>query len=215
MDLWTHIPPAWRKPLESVRVDVAALSRELQSHTDVIPAADQIFAALRVAPEQVRVVIVGQDPYPRRAHACGLAFSVPPGTQPLPASLRNIVREVADDVGPTLVVDGDLSSWADQGVLLLNRTLTTSEGTSDAHRGLGWDRITEHIVSTIVAVNPDVVAVLWGNAARELSHLFNPQCVVMSAHPSPLSAHRGFFGSKPFSAVNAILQQRHQPAIRW
>jgi uracil-DNA glycosylase len=215
MDLWSAVPPAWRDPLQAVHRDIARIGEELARECSVIPAQSQIFRALDLAPVQVRVVILGQDPYPNPDHACGLAFSVPPGTRPLPPSLRNILAEVVADVGSSEVTDGDLSPWMSQGVLLLNRTLTTRSGSSNAHVDVGWKHVTECVVDAVVTVNPRVPAVLWGSAAQHLSAKFDENSIVSSAHPSPLSAYRGFFGSKPFSHVNAILQRNQQAPIRW
>ena len=216
MDLWTSVPSAWRTGLSSVHSEIDTISARLEgSSSSFIPKSSQIFRALDLAPADVRVVIVGQDPYPNPAHACGLAFSVPPGTSPLPPTLANILREVVSDIGSTQVGNGDLQPWADQGVLLLNRTLTTESGTSNSHAGLGWATVTDAVISSVVATNPRVPAILWGAAAQKVADNFEASSVVASVHPSPLSAYRGFFGSKPFSAVNAILQQRQNSPIRW
>lgn len=181
----------------------------------VLPAREQVFRALQVGPTDVSVVIVGQDPYPNPRHACGLSFSVPPGTRPLPASLRNILAEVRADVGSSIVGDGDLQPWVDQGVMLLNRTLTVTGGASRSHADLGWDVVTDRIVDVVAHASPASVALLWGADAQRLASRFPRDSVVMSSHPSPLSAHRGFSGSRPFSAANRILTARHRPAVRW
>ena len=169
--------------------------------------------ALSTPIESIRVVIIGQDPYPTPGHAHGLAFSVPSDVTPLPASLRNIFKELESDVGIPMSGNGDLSPWAEQGVLLLNRILTTESGYSLKHELLGWQVITNEIARTLG--HKPVVAILWGKNAQELSHFFDPGLTITSAHPSPLSAYRGFFGSKPFSACNEILHRYKRPQIQW
>ena len=218
MDLWEQVPLAWREPLRAQAAQIDAIGALLSGPSAaaaVLPAADRVFRALQVAPQDVRVVIVGQDPYPNPDHACGLAFSVPAGTQPLPPSLRNILDEVRDDCGSTQCADGDLQAWVDQGVLLLNRSLTVAAGSPGSHVALGWRVVTQAIIDAVVAIDPLVVAVLWGTAAQELVVRFSANSVIASAHPSPLSAYRGFRGSRPFSRANAMLQRRALPPIRW
>lgn len=218
MGLWEQVPPAWRDALSGVAADITRIGADLQHAAPqqrTIPAPHLVFRALQVPPQEVRVVILGQDPYPNPDHACGLAFSVPPGTQPLPPSLRNILDEVRSDCGQTVVTGGDLQPWVDQGVLLLNRTLTVTAGVPNSHSAMGWRVVTDRIVATVVGFDPQVAAILWGAAAQELRNRFAPASVVASAHPSPLSAHRGFLGSRPFSKVNAILQHRQMSPIRW
>jgi uracil-DNA glycosylase len=202
-----------------VRIQIDQISREITAlesqGLEVLPAPQNVFRALQIAPSDVAVVIVGQDPYPNRLHACGLSFSVPAGTLPLPGSLRNILKEVISDTGQTQVTSGDLQPWVDQGVMLLNRTLTVTLGESNAHKDFGWGLVTDRIIDIVVAHNPDVVAVLWGNHAQRLKSKFNQSNVVLGVHPSPLSAHRGFFGSRPFSAANQILKTRQIEPIQW
>ena len=169
--------------------------------------------ALKTSIESIRVVIFGQDPYPTPGHAHGLAFSVSSDFTLLPASLRNIFKELESDVGIPVSANGDLSRWAQQGVLLLNRILTTQPGYSLKHELLGWQEITSEIARTLG--KRTVVAILWGKNAQELSHFFDSGLTITSAHPSPLSAYRGFFGSKPFSTCNEILRQNHRPEIDW
>lgn len=219
MDLWNLVPTIWQPHLEGVRSRIEAISGELELQIDagvqVNPERGQIFAALRVAPQDVRVVILGQDPYPNSGHAMGLSFSVPVGTTPLPPSLRNMLVELQADVGHCAVSEGSLEPWIEQGVLMLNRVLTVETGESDSHKNLGWQAVTEAILRAVVGVNPDVVAVLWGSQAQQAREIFNTERVIQSAHPSPLSAYRGFLGSRPFSAVNRLLVERHQEPIRW
>ncbi|MEI6405142.1 MAG: uracil-DNA glycosylase [Actinomycetes bacterium] len=216
MDLWSLVPLMWQTELIGVKQHIDAINAQLEvvsTKHSVLPAQHQIFRALSCAPRDVRVIIIGQDPYPRHEHACGLSFSVPPGTTPLPPTLRNILLELSTDIGSHHVSDGDLGAWSEQGVLLLNRVLTVTEGLSNSHRNFGWMTVTEEIVDTVVKHNPDVPAILWGKQAQELQMTF--QHAVVSAHPSPLSAYRGFFGSRPFSEINRILEQQGHTPISW
>ena len=214
-ELWDFVPEDWRMALESVHEQIDTISRELNDQGDFVPSWDNIFRALQLSPKDVQVVLVGQDPYPNPDYACGLSFSVPAGVLPLPGSLRNIIAEVQADLGACSVFDGNLEPWVAQGVLLLNRTLTTQAKESNAHKDLGWAQITEQIVHAVNDVNPNVVAVLWGKQAQELRPLFKSDRTVIGVHPSPLSAHRGFLGSRPFSAVNSLLQQSGDTPIVW
>jgi uracil-DNA glycosylase len=176
------------------------------------PDLGLIFRALEISPSNVKVLILGQDPYPRFDHAMGLAFSIPSKSAVLPASLRNIFKELSDDLSIERT-NGDLSDWASQGVMLLNRTLTIGKNGTNDHRGSSWRLVTERIVK-VVADN-GAIAVLWGNDAQELKGYFNSDHVISSAHPSPLSAYRGFFGSKPFSKVNQLLLAKGAQKINW
>jgi len=219
VDLWDAVPNAWQTPLVHIRPQIEAIGRRLDEYEidgiTINPSRQQIFAALQISPQDVRVVILGQDPYPNAAHAMGLSFSVPAGTQPLPPSLRNVMAELTADVGECSVTQGSLEPWIDQGVLLLNRVLTVEAGQSDSHKAFGWQDVTEAILRTVIEVNPDVVAVLWGKQAQETRGLFNPVFVIESVHPSPLSAYRGFLGSRPFSAVNRLLSRQEKAKIQW
>ncbi|MCB2128069.1 MAG: uracil-DNA glycosylase [Rhodobacteraceae bacterium] len=190
----------------------AALTREKRT---ILPPGEQRFLALEMTPpDAVRVVILGQDPYPTPGHAHGLAFSVTPGTTPLPRSLNNIFKELQDDLGVTLP-DGDLRGWAGQGVLLLNTALSVPAGEAGGHAGLGWERLTEEVLDE-VSRRPTAF-ILWGRHAQRLrGHIRpGPHLVIESAHPSPLSARRGFFGSRPFSRVNAWLEGRGADPVDW
>ena len=169
--------------------------------------------ALTTPIESIRVVIIGQDPYPTPGYAHGLAFSVSRNVVKLPASLKNIFKELESDCAVERPVNGDLSRWSDQGVLLLNRILTTRAGQSLAHADIGWQVITDEVAR--VLGERSVIAILWGKSAQELTHYFPAEVVIASAHPSPLSSYRGFFGSKPFSSVNRILVDRGQDGINW
>ncbi len=192
------------------------LQRERRDRS-IYPPEDQVFRALRLTPlKQVRVVLLGQDPYHRAGQANGLCFSVAP-TVKLPPSLKNIYHELADDLGQPPPPDGDLQAWARQGVLLLNTVLTVAEGEPLSHRQQGWEEITDAAISAVSKHNVNVVFLLWGKPAQQKKSLIelDKHVVLASAHPSPLSARRGFFGSKPFSRTNAHLQARGYPPIQW
>jgi len=193
---------------EFLRAEVAAGRRYLPAGENVLRAFTRPFA-------DVRVLIVGQDPYPTPGHAVGLSFSVAPTVRPLPRSLQNIFRELHDDVGVEPPAHGDLSAWADRGVLLLNRVLTVRPGEPASHRGKGWETVTDQAVRAVVARRAPLVAVLWGRDAQTLSPLLEGVPVVASVHPSPLSADRGFFGSRPFSRVNQLLADQGAPPVDW
>lgn len=195
------------KPLEG-------LISEVLSHIDgevIAPSRELIFQAFTTDLESIRCVIIGQDPYPTPGNAMGQAFSVPQEVRPIPQSLKNIFTELESDIGISTPSCGDLSPWTRSGVLLLNRVLTTRLGESDAHKNVGWQEFTDQIASELG--KRDVVAILWGRQAQELSKFFRYS--VTSVHPSPLSAYRGFFGSKPFSQVNEILTRTGRAPINW
>lgn len=213
--LWDLVPDDWRLPLENVHTEIDSISEVLTQSSNVVPLRANIFRALRLSPKEVRVIVVGQDPYPNPHFACGLSFSVPPGTRPIPGSLRNIIAEVNSDIGACAVSDGNLEPWVDQGVMLLNRSLTSQANDSNSHKNLGWEQVTQRIVQVVHEANPAVVAVLWGKQAQELKSLFSPDRVILGVHPSPLSAHRGFLGSRPFSAVNSLLRESGDTPIDW
>ena len=183
----------------------------------VFPEEKNVFRALELTPfESVKVVILGQDPYHGFGQAHGLSFSVQKGI-PLPPSLRNIYKELQEDLGGELPTEGDLSHWAKQGVLLLNTVLTVEEGNANSHKGMGWERLTNRLIESLNELNHPVIFILWGKPAQDKEKLItNPSHVILkSPHPSPLSAYRGFFGSKPFSRINDILIQQGQIPIRW
>jgi len=182
------------------------------------PPRNQIFRALDLTPlESVKVVILGQDPYPTPGYANGLAFSVNPSIRNLPYSLRNIFKEYKNDLHYPTPRNGDLSEWARRGVLLLNTVLTTSPNMRNAHVSLGWETFTKEIIETIVCERKHVVFILWGRQAQEYHHLIphKKHHVIRSAHPSPLSCSRGFFGSRPFSRTNAYLSEHSLEPIHW
>jgi len=206
MDPMIH--DSWREVLAPHSGAVSQILRTCEP--DTWPQRPNVFHALSVARDAVRVVIVGQDPYPTPGHAHGLAFSVPASVTPLPRSLANIFRELEDDLGVRRT-SGDLSDWVAQGVLLLNRVLTVRAGQPGSHRGRGWEALTETVLRS---VEPAVV-VLWGNDAQTARGFFGDVPIVASAHPSPLSAHRGFFGSRPFSRIDAALEAAGEPPVAW
>jgi uracil-DNA glycosylase len=211
VQLFNQLHPEWQEALYSQRSEIERIDLFLHNR-DIAPTFDLIFRALHHPISHTRVVIIGQDPYPTKGHAHGLAFSVDRSVSPLPASLRNIFEELKSDCGINRSY-GDLSDWADQGVMLLNRILSTDIGSSMAHDKLGWEEITNTIAS-VLGKQP-VVAVLWGRYAAQLIGYFKEEMVITSAHPSPLSAYRGFFGSQPFSAINSKLIEKGMPAINW
>jgi uracil-DNA glycosylase len=201
---------SWNSVLDPLASQIEKIIESI-SEFEIAPSLDRIFAACEMDLNRVKCVIIGQDPYPTRGNAHGLAFSVTPEVRPLPASLKNIFTELASDLGIQQPVSGDLSPWKDQGVLLLNRVLTTKVGESNAHTNIGWQEITTQIAQA--AASQGAIGVLWGKSAQELSYLFTHK--IESVHPSPLSAYRGFFGSKPFSRVNQELERRGVSPIDW
>jgi uracil-DNA glycosylase len=194
---------------EFLRAEIAAGRRYLPAGANVLRAFTQPFA-------DVRVLIVGQDPYPTPGHPIGLSFAVSPETRPVPRSLANIFREYTDDLGHPTPSNGDLTPWTEQGVLLLNRCLTVEPGKSGSHRNKGWEKVTEQAIKALVARDSEpLVAILWGSDARSLKPWLTDVPIVESAHPSPMSADRGFFGSRPFSRVNALLEEIGGDPVDW
>jgi uracil-DNA glycosylase len=217
-DAWRQqVAPDWAaalEPVADVLADVGAFLRaELAVGHTYLPPAAAILNAFSRPLADVRVLIVGQDPYPTPGDAMGLSFSVAPG-RPLPRSLANIARELASDTGDVLG-SGDLTAWASQGVMLLNRCLTVRPGESGSHRGHGWEAFTEHAIRTVAARGVPLVAILWGRDAQGLAPMLGDVPRIESPHPSPLSASRGFFGSQPFSRTNTLLEAQGSPGIRW
>ena len=197
--------------------ELQAFVQKRRAEVRVFPEEKNVFNALELTPfESVKVVILGQDPYHGFGQAHGLSFSVQKGT-PLPPSLKNIYKELQEDIGGELPTEGDLSHWAKQGVLLLNTVLTVEEGNANSHKGMGWERLTNRLIESLNELKHPVIFILWGKPAQDKEKLItNPNHVLLKApHPSPLSAYRGFFGSKPFSRVNDILIQHGQTPIRW
>ena len=196
--------------------ELQAFVQKRRAEVRVFPEEKNVFNALELTPfESVKVVILGQDPYHGFGQAHGLSFSVQKGI-PLPPSLRNIYKELQEDLGGELPTEGDLSHWAKQGVLLLNTVLTVEEGNANSHKGMGWERLTNRLIESLNELNHPVIFILWGKPAQDKEKLItNPSHVILkSPHPSPLSAYRGFFGSKPFSRINDILIQQGQIPIR-
>ena len=197
--------------------ELQAFVQKRRAEVRVFPEEKNVFNALELTPfESVKVVILGQDPYHGFGQAHGLSFSVQKGI-PLPPSLKNIYKELQEDIGGELPTEGDLSHWAKQGVLLLNTVLTVEEGNANSHKGMGWERLTNRLIESLNELNHPVIFILWGKPAQDKEKLItNSNHVILKApHPSPLSAYRGFFGSKPFSRVNDILMQQGQSPIRW
>ena len=197
--------------------ELQAFVQKRRAEVRVFPEEKNVFNALELTPfESVKVVILGQDPYHGFGQAHGLSFSVQKGV-PLPPSLKNIYKELQEDIGGEFPTEGDLSHWAKQGVLLLNTVLTVEEGNANSHKGKGWERLTNRLIESLNELKHPVIFILWGKPAQDKEKLItNPNHVILKApHPSPLSAYRGFFGSKPFSRVNDILIQQGQTPIRW
>lgn len=213
------VAPDWAEALAPVEAQIAHmgafLRAELAAGHRYLPAGDHILRAFTRPLAEVRVLIVGQDPYPTPGHPIGLSFAVARDVRPLPKSLVNIYRELHDDLGVPPAGHGDLTAWADQGVMLLNRVLTVRPGESASHRGKGWEQVTECAIRALAARGGPLAAILWGRDAQSLKPLLAPVPWVESAHPSPLSASRGFFGSRPFSRVNALLADQGGVPLDW
>ncbi|WP_422748426.1 uracil-DNA glycosylase [Mycobacterium sp. WMMD1722] len=215
------VDAGWSRALSPVQDQVTRMGEflraEIADGQRYLPAGPNILRAFSYPFEQVRVLIVGQDPYPTPGHAVGLSFSVAPDVRPLPRSLANIFTEYASDLGHPQPSTGDLTPWAQRGVMLLNRVLTVRPGTPASHRGKGWEAVTECAIKALAARDQPLVAVLWGRDASTLKPMLTGRsCVAIeSAHPSPLSASRGFFGSRPFSRANELLAQMGADPIDW
>lgn len=213
------IDPSWARALAPVEPRIAELGsflrEEVRAGRGYLPAGGHVLRAFEQPLDRVRVLIVGQDPYPTPGHPAGLSFCVAPDVRPIPRSLDNIYRELQSDLGVPAPTSGDLTPWAERGVLLLNRVLTVRPGAAGSHRGKGWEDVTACAISALVARGGPLVAILWGRDARNLAPHLGATPVVESAHPSPLSAHSGFFGSRPFSRTNALLVQQGAEPIDW
>jgi uracil-DNA glycosylase len=210
----------WAEALAPVADTVTAmggfLRAELSAGRRYLPSGANVLRAFQQPFDAVRVLIVGQDPYPTPGHPVGLSFSVSPETRPLPRSLNNIFREYTEDLGHPMPTNGDLTPWTERGVLLLNRVLTVAPGQPASHRGKGWEKVTDQAITALAARPVPLVGILWGRDARTLRPLLGPGVpCVESAHPSPMSADRGFFGSRPFSRVNALLEERGAEPVDW
>jgi uracil-DNA glycosylase len=213
------IDPGWALALEPVAEQLSTLGtflrREQAAGRTFLPAGPLVLRAFQRPLASVRVLIVGQDPYPTPGHAVGLSFSVAPDVRPVPRSLANIFTEYMDDLQLPAPSSGDLSPWADRGVLLLNRSLTVQAGHANAHQGQGWETVTDQAIRALAARGGPLVAILWGRSAQTLQPLLGDTPCITSAHPSPLSARRGFFGSRPFSRTNALLSSQGAALIDW
>jgi len=213
------VHPSWVEPLAPAAEHIAAagafLRDEVAAGRGYLPAGDAVLRAFTQPFDEVRVLVVGQDPYPTPGHPIGLSFAVAPDVRPIPRSLANIYTELHDDLDITPPEHGDLSAWTDQGVLLLNRVLTVQPGKPASHRGKGWEHVTATAINTLVEREQPLVAILWGRDARSLAPHLGDTPTVESAHPSPLSARGGFFGSKPFSRTNALLEELGTHTIDW
>lgn len=216
--LLDDVAPDWAQALRPVASVVDRLDDELLADAapgTVLPAREDVLRVFREPLADVKVLVVGQDPYPTPGHAMGLSFSVQPHVRPLPRSLANIVTELHDDLGLPAPATGDLSPWSRQGVMLCNRVLTVAAGDAGSHRRRGWEQVTDRAIQALVERGGPLVAVLWGRDAATLRPALGDVPVVESAHPSPLSARRGFFGSRPFSAVNALLVAQGASPVDW
>jgi uracil-DNA glycosylase len=213
------IDPGWADALAPVADRIGAMGEFLRAEVAAgrtyLPAGPNVLRAFTQPLSAVRVLIVGQDPYPTPGHAVGLSFSVAPDVRPVPRSLANIYREYAADLDLPLPTTGDLSPWSDRGVLLLNRVLTVAPGQAGSHRGKGWEAVTEQAIHALVARPEPLVAVLWGRDARNLAPMLGSTPRIESAHPSPLSASGGFFGSRPFSRSNQLLTELGAEPLDW
>ena len=213
------IDAGWAQALEPVAGRIAAMGEFLRAEVAAgrryLPSGDNVLRAFKQPFADVRVLIVGQDPYPTPGHPVGLSFSVAPEVKRIPPSLVNIFREYSDDLGYPAPANGDLTPWSERGVLLLNRVLTVAPGKPGSHRGKGWEEVTEQAIRALAARDAPLVAILWGRDARTLVPLLDGVGCIESAHPSPYSAASGFFGSRPFSRANQLLQARDAAPVDW
>jgi uracil-DNA glycosylase len=213
------IDPGWAEALAPVAGQIAELGDYLRGEVAAgrgyLPAGDSVLRAFHRPLAEVKVLVMGQDPYPTPGHPVGLSFSVSPDVRPLPRSLQNIFRELETDLGLPRPTTGDLSPWSDQGVLMLNRVLTVKPGQPGSHRGKGWETVTAQAIQALVARQQPLVALLWGRDAQSIRDLLGDTPRVESVHPSPMSADRGFFGSRPFSRVNQLLTDQGAAPVDW
>ena len=213
------IDPSWAEALSPEEETIVALGEFLRTEVaegrGYQPSGRNVFRAFRLPLAQVRVLIVGQDPYPTPGHPIGLSFATDAHVRPLPRSLQNIYRELRDDLGVEPPAHGDLSSWSRSGVMLLNRVLTVRPGDAGSHRRKGWERVTDLAVRTLASRGEPLVSILWGRDAAALKPLLGDTPFIESAHPSPLSASRGFFGSRPFSRANTLLETQGAQPVDW
>ena len=213
------VAPDWAEALAPVAEQLATMERflggEQAAGRSYLPHCDRVLRAFERPLAEVRVLVVGQDPYPTPGHPIGLSFAVDAHVRPVPRSLVNIYQELHTDVGVEVPEHGDLTAWADQGVMLLNRVLTVRPGEAASHRGRGWEQVTECAIHALAARGGPLAAILWGRHAQSLKPMLDPVPWVESAHPSPLSARRGFFGSRPFSRVNQLLVDQGGEPVDW
>ena len=213
------VEAGWATALQPVAGQISAMGDFLRAQIAAghryLPAGDLVLRAFQQPFDDVRVLIVGQDPYPTPGHPVGLSFSVAATVRPLPGSLINIFREYTADLGYPMPATGDLTPWSERGVLLLNRVLTVEPGQPASHRGQGWEEVTGQAIKALAARDTPLVAILWGRDARNLAPLLRGVPLVESAHPSPMSADRGFFGSRPFSRASALLERHGGQPIDW
>ena len=213
------VDPGWAEALAPVADQITALGEYLRAEVAAgrgyLPPGDNVLRAFQRPFADVKVLVMGQDPYPTPGHPMGLSFSVAPDVRPLPRSLQNIYRELQADVGVPPPTSGDLSPWSDQGVMMLNRVLTVRPGTPGSHRGQGWESVTTQAIRALVARRRPLVALLWGRDAQSVRDLLGDTPRVESVHPSPMSADRGFFGSRPFSRVNQLLTAQGATPVDW
>ncbi len=213
------VEPGWAEALAPAADKIAEagefLRGEIAAGRRYLPAGENVLRAFQQPFADVRVLIVGQDPYPTPGHAVGLSFSVAPDVRPIPKSLINIYKEYCEDLGHPKPANGDLTPWAEHGVLLLNRALTVEPGKSNSHQGKGWEQVTEQAIRALAARGGPLVAILWGRNARNLKPMLGSVPAIESAHPSPLSAHAGFFGSRPFSRANELLVEQGGEPVDW
>ncbi|WP_183657375.1 uracil-DNA glycosylase [Prauserella isguenensis] len=213
------VEAGWAEALAPVADTIGAMGEflraEIAAGRTYLPSGEHILRAFQQPLADVRVLIVGQDPYPTPGHPIGLCFAVAPDVRPLPKSLVNIYKEYCEDLGHPMPSNGDLTPWTRQGVLLLNRSLTVQPGKPNSHQGKGWEQVTEQAIRALAARDQPLVAVLWGSNARKLKPLIGAERCIESVHPSPLSAHNGFFGSRPFSRANDLLQAQGADPVDW
>ena len=213
------VEEGWATVLEPVADRIHSmgdfLREENASGRGYLPAGNDVLRAFTYPFDEVKVIIVGQDPYPTPGHAMGLSFSTAPGVRPLPRSLVNIFKEYSSDLGLPMPEDGDLTPWSEQGVALFNRVLSVQLGKAGSHRGRGWEEVTEHALRALAGRGKPLVAILWGRDAQNTQKFLGDTACICSPHPSPLSAARGFFGSKPFSHANELLVQQGAEPVNW
>lgn len=213
------VEPGWAQALQPVADQISRmgdfLRAEVAAGRGYLPGGQNVLRAFTQPLDAVRVLVVGQDPYPTPGHPVGLSFSVAPDVRPIPRSLQNIYRELVSDLAVPTPGNGDLTPWTERGVLLLNRVLTVAPGASGSHRGKGWEQVTDAAITALVARDRPLVAILWGRDAQTLAPMLAATPQVRSVHPSPMSADRGFFGSRPFSRANDLLTGQGAGPVDW